>query len=99
VVANPRLPADIVERDSPALLDDAIGLPYDEFERLVRTWEALANPDGDRTRSPGATPTTRSAGKPTERPFRETAVGSAMVTTTSRTTGSASTATTSVSGT
>jgi hypothetical protein len=51
VVANPRLPADIVERDSPALLDDAIGLPYDEFERHVRTWEALADPDGDRTRN------------------------------------------------
>jgi hypothetical protein len=51
VVANPRLPAVIVERDAPALLDDAIELPYDEFERHVRTWEALADPDGDRTRN------------------------------------------------
>jgi hypothetical protein len=51
VVANPRLRADIVERDSPALLDDAISLPYDDFERRVRTWEALADPDGDRAKS------------------------------------------------
>jgi hypothetical protein len=51
VVANPRLPAEIVERDSPALLDDAMELPYDDFERHVRTWEALADPDGDRTRN------------------------------------------------
>jgi hypothetical protein len=47
VVANPRLPAAVVERDAPALLDDAIGLPFEEFERRVRTWEALADPDGD----------------------------------------------------
>jgi hypothetical protein len=39
------------------------------------------------------------AGRPTARPFRGTAAGSAMVITTSRTMGSASTATTSVSGT
>jgi hypothetical protein len=51
VVANPRLPAALVERDSPALLDDAIGLPFDEFERRVRTWEAVADPDGDRARN------------------------------------------------
>jgi hypothetical protein len=51
VVANPRLPAGVVERDSPALLDDAIDLPYDDFERHVRTWEALADPDGHRTRN------------------------------------------------
>jgi hypothetical protein len=51
IVANPRLPAGIVERDSPALLDDAINLPFDEFERQVRTWEVLADPDGDRTRN------------------------------------------------
>lgn len=30
VVANPRLPIDVVERDSPALLDDAVNLPYDD---------------------------------------------------------------------
>ena len=51
VVANPRLASDVVERDSSALLDDAIGLPYDAFERNVRTWEALADPDGDRARN------------------------------------------------
>lgn len=51
VVANPRVPADIVQRDAPALLDDAIELPYDDFERHVRAWEALADPDGDRSRN------------------------------------------------
>ena len=51
VVANPRLPAAVVERDAPALLDDAITLPFEEFERRVRTWEALADPDGDRDRN------------------------------------------------
>ena len=51
VVANPRLPADVVERHSPTLLDDAVDLPYDHFERNVRTREALADPDGDRTRN------------------------------------------------
>ena len=51
VVANPRLPADVVERDSPALLDDAIELPYEAFERHVRTWESLADPEGDRARN------------------------------------------------
>ncbi len=51
VVANPRLPAHIVERDSPALLDDAIRLRYDVFERHVRTWEALGDPGGDRIRN------------------------------------------------
>ncbi len=51
VVANPRLPAHIAERDSPELLDDAIRLPYDDFERRVRTWEALADPEGDRSRN------------------------------------------------
>jgi hypothetical protein len=51
VVANPRLPAAVVERDAPALLDDAITLPFEEFERRVRTWEALADPNGDRDRN------------------------------------------------
>ncbi len=50
VVANPRLPAAVVERDAPALLDDAITLPFEEFERRVRTWEALADPNGDLAR-------------------------------------------------
>lgn len=51
VAANPRLPADVVERDSPTLLDDAVNLSFDHFERNVRTWEALADPDGDRARN------------------------------------------------
>ena len=51
VAANPRIPAAVLERDSPALLDDAISQPFDEFERRVRLWEALADPDGDRTRN------------------------------------------------
>lgn len=51
VVANPRLPADIAERDSQALLDDATSCSFDEFERRVRTWEALADPTGDRDRN------------------------------------------------
>ncbi len=50
VAANPRIAAAVLERDSPALLDDAISQPFDEFERRVRLWEALADPDGDRTR-------------------------------------------------
>ncbi len=51
VVANPRLPAAVVERDASALLDDAITLPFEEFERRVRTWEALADPNGDGDRN------------------------------------------------
>lgn len=51
VAANPRLPAGVLERDSPALLGDAIGQSFDEFERRVRMWEALADPDGDRARN------------------------------------------------
>ena len=51
IAANPRIAAAVLERDSPALLDDAIGQSFDEFERRVRTWEALADPDGDRDRN------------------------------------------------
>jgi hypothetical protein len=51
VAANPRIPAEVFERDSPALLDDAISQSFDEFERRVRMWEALADPDGDRDRN------------------------------------------------
>jgi hypothetical protein len=51
VAANPRIPAVVLERDSPALLDDAISQSFDEFERRVRMWEALADPDGDRDRN------------------------------------------------
>jgi hypothetical protein len=51
IAANPRIAAAVLERDAPALLDDAIGLSFDEFERRARTWEALADPDGDRDRN------------------------------------------------
>jgi hypothetical protein len=51
IAANPRIAADVLERDSPALLADAIGQSFDEFERRVRVWEALADPDGDRDRN------------------------------------------------
>jgi hypothetical protein len=51
VAANPRIPADVLGRDSPALLDDAISQSFDEFERRARMWEALADPDGDRDRN------------------------------------------------
>ena len=47
IAANPRIPAVVLERDSPSLLDDAISCPFDEFERRARTWEALADPAGD----------------------------------------------------
>jgi Domain of unknown function (DUF222) len=47
IAANPRIASTVLERDAPALLDDAIGLPFDEFERRARTWEALADPTGD----------------------------------------------------
>ena len=36
-----------MERDAPALLDDAVNCSFDEFERRARTWQALADPDGD----------------------------------------------------
>jgi len=51
IAANSRIPASVLARDAPALLDDAIRLPHDDFERRARTWEALADADGDRTRN------------------------------------------------
>jgi hypothetical protein len=51
IAANPRIPAGVLEHDSPALLDDAISQSFDEFERRVRMWEALADPDGGRDRN------------------------------------------------
>jgi len=51
VVANPRVGRDVLRRDAGMLLDDAMTLPYADFERNVRTWEALADPDGDRDRN------------------------------------------------
>ncbi len=51
VAANPRIGDPVLLRDQAQLLDDARTLPYDEFERRLRTWEALADPDGDRDRN------------------------------------------------
>jgi hypothetical protein len=47
IAANPRIASAVLERDAPALLDDAIEQSFDEFERRARTWEALADSDGD----------------------------------------------------
>jgi hypothetical protein len=47
IAANPRIASAVLERDAPDLLDDAIEQSFDEFERRARTWEALADPDGD----------------------------------------------------
>ena len=47
IAANPRIESAVLERDSLALLDDAIEQSFDEFERRARTWEALADPAGD----------------------------------------------------
>jgi hypothetical protein len=43
---NPRLDGDVLWRDAWDLLDDAIDLPFDEFSRRVRRWEALADAEG-----------------------------------------------------
>lgn len=51
IVANPRIPSHLLDRDSSELLHDARTLPYTDFERNARTWEALSDPDGDRTRN------------------------------------------------
>ena len=51
IAANPRVDDALLDRDAPELLLDAQNLPYDEFERNARTWEALADPDGDRARN------------------------------------------------
>ncbi len=51
IAANPRIASSVLERDSPALLDDAITLSFDEFERRARTWDSLADPDGDQARN------------------------------------------------
>ncbi|HYN33734.1 MAG TPA: DUF222 domain-containing protein [Ilumatobacteraceae bacterium] len=47
IAANPRIESAVLERDAPALLDDAIEQSFAEFERRARTWEALADPAGD----------------------------------------------------
>lgn len=46
IAANPRLDDEVLANDSWDLLDDAIDLPYDEFARRARRWEALADPAG-----------------------------------------------------
>ncbi len=51
VTANTHIDAEVLERDAGMLLDDAINLPFVEFERNLRTWEALADPDGDADRN------------------------------------------------
>jgi len=51
VAANTHIDPDVLARDAGMLLDDAINLPYTEFERNLRMWEALADPDGDHTRN------------------------------------------------
>lgn len=50
VAANAIIDLDVLTRDAGMLLDDAINLPYEEFERNLRTWEALADRVGDDTR-------------------------------------------------
>jgi hypothetical protein len=47
IASNPRIASVVLERDAPDLLEDAIEQSFDEFERRARTWEALADPDGD----------------------------------------------------
>lgn len=54
VVANPRIDPSILTRDAGMLLDDAMSLPFDEFERNLRVWEALADPVGDLADNEGA---------------------------------------------
>lgn len=51
VAANPRIEPEVLQRDAGMLLDDAMVLPFVEFERNLRTWEALADPAGDDARN------------------------------------------------
>jgi hypothetical protein len=51
VAANPRIDPEVLARDAGMLLDDAVNLPYVEFERNLRMWEALADPVGDDARN------------------------------------------------
>lgn len=46
IAANPRLDVDTLTSGTLSLLIDAIERPFDEFERLARTWEMLADPQG-----------------------------------------------------
>ncbi len=47
VAANPRIEPEVLARDAGMLLDEAMALPFEEFDRNLRTWEALADPAGD----------------------------------------------------
>ena len=51
VAANPRIDPEVLSRDAGLLLDDAIDLPFAEFDRNLRVWEALADPDEDGARN------------------------------------------------
>jgi hypothetical protein len=51
VAANPRIDPEILARDAGMLLDDAVNLPFVEFERNLGMWEALADPVGDDARN------------------------------------------------
>jgi hypothetical protein len=51
VTANPRLDDEVVTRDAWGLLNDAIDLPYVEFERNLRMWEMLADPQGAKSKA------------------------------------------------
>ena len=56
VAANPRIEPSVLTRDAGMLLDDAMSLPFAEFERNLRAWESLADPvsdaaDNERTRA------------------------------------------------
>ena len=46
VVANPRISDEVVDRDRFELLQDAMDLPFRDFERRVRRWEMSADPVG-----------------------------------------------------
>jgi hypothetical protein len=46
IAANPRIDDQRLREGSWDLLGDAIDLPFDEFERRARRWEALVDPTG-----------------------------------------------------
>lgn len=50
IAANPHVDHDLLQRDAGLLLDDAMALPHADFDRIARTWQALADPDSDRAR-------------------------------------------------
>lgn len=50
-VANPRIDEGVIDRDRWGLLNDAMDLSYVEFERRLKTWEMLADPDGAKSKA------------------------------------------------